>query len=291
MTTMRTVTFLVLGTVFFCQIGLAQTDMTSRTEFQQKKIKTIKRSSFTLWDRENQKPYDKPVLTDISEEYYDTLGNLVWKTNKTFDVSVSDMMNLRYDYEYDEHGNKVAEHLKNNFLPMNSKWKYTYDSTGKKLTETTFDLHEKPHQTRYYFYNDKGVLLRDSLTQQSEPLFITTYTYENGKLQKKTSLWVKKVKFQLSNETTYSYSKKGLLEKEVAVFNQSTDYKIGGTQTTLYFYDNDNRLSKEKIDDRIIEYHYDKQGIQIEKCDYRELPVKKYSFKTPFCDKIEYEYY
>ena len=264
--------------------------MTSRIEFQQKKIKTIKRSTFTLWDREHQKPFDKPVLIDITEEYYDTLGNLVWKTNRTFDESLKDMMNFRYDYEYDKYGNKVAEHLKNNFLPLNSKWEYTYDSTGKKLTETTFDLHNKPHQTRYYFYNDNSVLTKDSLTQQGAPLFITTYTYKNGKLQKKTTLWAKKVKFQLSRETTYAYNQRGLLTKEVAVFNQSTDYKIGGSQTILYYYDN-NRLTKQKIDDRVIEYHYDEKGVKVEKCDYRKLPVKKYSFKTPDCDKIEYEYY
>lgn len=291
MTTIRTLLFLAFGIVFFCQFGVAQTDMTSRIEFQRKKIKTVKRSTFTLWDIENQKPFEKPILKDISEEYYDTLGNLVCIINKTFEESVSDILNFRCDYEYDEHGNNVAEHLKNNFLPMDSKREYTYDSTGKKLTTTTFDLHVKPHQTRYYFYNNKGVLIKDSLTQQGNPSSITTYTYVDGKLQKKTTVWAKKVKFQIVEETTYSYNKKGILKKEVAVFNYSANDKISDTQITWYFYDNDNRLTKEKIDDRVIEYRYDKKGILIEKCDYPELPVKKYSFKIPFCEKIEYEYY
>lgn len=139
---------------------------------------------------------------------------------------------------------------------------------GKKLTETTFDLHDKPHQTWYYFYNDKGVLISNSLIHQGEPLFITTYKYENEKLQKRVSLWVRRVKFQLSNVITYSYK-----PKVFSAFNKATNYRIGGTQTIWYSYDNHNRLTKEEIDDRIIECHYDEQGIQIERCYYRELPV------------------
>ena len=89
---------------------------------------------------------------------------------------------------------------------MDSKWEYKYDSTGKIIVKTTFDLHQKPHQTRYYFYNKQGFIISDSLTQQGEPLFITTYFYSNGKLEKTIELWAMKVKFQLANETKYYYN-------------------------------------------------------------------------------------
>lgn len=275
----------------FGQTCLGQTDQFKRVEIQKKGIKTIKYTTYTRWDRENQKPFTKGVLTDILLEHYDTLGNLTLKTNETFDKSVSDMMNFKYEYQYDNYGKVIAEHLQNKFLPMDSKWEYKYDSTGKMIEKTTFDLHKRPHQTRFYFYDKFGVLIMDSLTQQGSPLFITSYYYSKGKLDKTITLWAKKVKFQLSNETIYKYNGRGLLVEEVATYNQSTDYKIGGSTTTLYHYDNKNRLIKTKIDKRVIECSYDNNDNIIKKTDFRELPVKKYSFKIPSYEIIEYEYY
>jgi hypothetical protein len=265
--------------------------MTSRIEFQQRKIKTIKRSSYTLWDTGNQKSFREQQLRDITEEHYDSLGNLVLETNKTFENRLTDVLDYLYDFEYDSMGNLIAEHLENNFLPLHSKWVFTYDLAGNTSSRTTFDMHGNPHQIRYYFYDDYSVLVRDSLTQQGEPLFITDYEYRDGKIQEKTTVWAMPVKYQLSNKTTYSYSDIGLLEKEVTVYNQSTDLKIGGETTTLFFYNTDHKLIKTQEGSAVVEYFYDTEGNQIKRCDYKELPVKKYSFKIPACEEIEYDYY
>ncbi len=282
---------LIIVGLLFGQVCFGQTDQFKRIDIQKKKIKTIKYSTYTEWDKKNQKPFYKGVLTDVLIEHYDTLGNLTLKTNEAFDKSISDMMNLRYEYQYDNYGNVIAGHLQNKFLPMNKKWEYKYDTNERMIEKTTFDLHNNPHQTTFYFYDQFGFLVKDSLTQQGKPLLITTYYYNNAKLDKTITLWAKKVKFQLSDETKYYYNNKGLLIKEVSVYNQSTDYKIGGSTTTIYKYDNNNNLIKTQIDKRVIEFFYDKKGNIIKKSDYRELPIKKYSFKIPSYDIIEYEYY
>jgi hypothetical protein len=282
---------ILIGLLLGFNNSSAQTDLVKRADIQKRKIKIIKHSKYIKWDRYKQKPVAKGILTDITIDHYDTLGNLDYETNETFDTNATEVMNFRYDYHYDKYGNLIAEHLQNKFLPMDSKWEYKYDSRGNLIEKTEFDLHQKPHQTRYYFYNKDGVIISDSLTQQGEPLTVTNYIYSDGKLVMTIEMWAIRVKFQLANETKYYYNNKGLLIKKETYDNHSTDYKLEDSTLTFYKYDKKNRLIKTQIDKRVIEDYYDNNDNIIKEVDYREMPAKKYSYKIPDYEILEYEHY
>ncbi len=298
--TLKAYILIIVG-LLFGQICLGQTDQFKRVDIQKKKVKSIKYSSYKLWDIANQKPTSEGVLDFITIENYDTLGNMISRTNTCIKDSLSyltlcDEMNVKYTYQYDRYGNVVKEHTQRDFSSDSGEWRhlaeYKYDTTGKLLEKTSFTyFYDEPHQINYYSYDRHGNILVDSITQRGVPMWVTTYYYSHKKLRKTITLWAKKVKFQLSDETKYYYNHKGLLIRKTSTCNQSTDYKISGSTTTLYRYDRKNRLIKMQMDKRVIEYSYDNNDNIIKKSDYRELPVKRYSFKIPDYDILEYKYY
>lgn len=276
--------------LLFCQLCIAQTDQVTRIDIQKRKIKAIKSSTYTCFFHNRENLFSDCNLFSILQEQYDTLGNLVTRNNETVDSHYIGWDNFKYEYQYDNYGNVILEHLQRKFLTIDTKWAYKYDVIGKMTEKSLLDSSGKANYTSFYFYNKYGYLIKDSsLAQLVTTSSNTTYFYRNNKLEKKITL-VLRGNYKDMDETIYKYNDKGLLKEEVRHCRQTLNKKCKNKTIKLYYYNNDNRLIKTKQGDSISEFLYDSSGQIIKKLHYIDL-LKLKGRPCPSYESIEYEYF
>lgn len=181
-------------------------------------------------------------------------------------------------FEYNAQGQLSARHLwsASAASPLQS-YLYRYD-TRQQLVQIDRRAHPDslPHSTEKWLYDAQGRLIRKIYLEKKQATYlIESYGYRKAQIQEKQIQW-ENPRPQLL-EIRYLYDKKGLLEKEIQVFQQDSL----STNQKEYLYDEQGRIALIKVSKMMplqgtldsyllsaVSYEYDPQGRKKEVLTY-----------------------
>lgn len=286
---MKIILYIKIILLIFVQANsFCQTLPMTKEEIAKHKIETISYKAYSL----------KDILLQINIVSYDKTGKLVFERNRSTNEEADYVMDFMKDaidftiiYEYDLHNNLILESISNNFFPMTNKWEFEYDTLNRKIKKTTFNLHNEINQTYHYFYGKNSQIVKDSITQNGMPLFVTKYIYEDDKLVKAITERSYKVKHPISDIDDYYYNNKDRLIK-IASFRSFTDEgDITDNFDKRYKYNLKGKLVEEKFTFKKFKYLYNKEGLIYKRYRYEKVKATRPRFKKVEYDIIEYTFY
>jgi hypothetical protein len=181
-------------------------------------------------------------------------------------------------FEYNTQGNLAARHLwsASAASPLQSYF-YRYD-TRQQLVQIDRRPHPDslPSLAEKWLYDAQGKLAKKMYFEKKQmPYYTEAYGYQQARLQEKQMQWEQPSPQLL--EIRYLYDEKGLLEKEIQVFQQDSL----STNQKEYLYDEQGRVTLIKVSKMmplygtldsyllsVLSYEYDPQGRKKEVLSY-----------------------
>ncbi len=213
--------------------------------------------------------------SNILQHIYDDRENLIQSkllVNGLYDVWIT-------NYNYDTNGRLVG--VNNTNMPTaQQSTAFTYDANGNLLTETTGDL------VTSYTYNNAGLITQkthsvngaDPTAVFVSPSNYFTYSYYTNGNQKSAfdsvSIFLPSYTYDGAGRLTeevhegsgideafsYTYDASGNRLTKVSEYNPNEWYGAKTTETEVYTYDANNRLTSVTVGENIVNYTYDNNG-------------------------------
>jgi len=273
------------GATFVCaqqyamerQLGSVHNNLEAfkRKENNVRSVEEITRIGSIDRDSATYKKYNRTVRE------FDSTGNMVRSV-----VYFKDQRLLATAYAYNGNNQPIEKTMENAAGTAIIKIEYSYDRFGRKTNESTYPANNEPVQTTQWFYDDKGMPVKEI---QDVYLFAKTYRYEYNAYGKR----IKTVETNSEYEgiewiSLFEYTTSGQLVKQKWFRTDQPD-----TSYCYASYDANGNVTEIRSVELLMEskqvYTWSANGLLLKKAEWFTFPGKLFNSLPDYCEEREYD--